>query len=217
MNMMTELKDLRHGGVLRAKMRIAGELVGGDRTLDVRNPYTGSVVGTVPKATVEEIRRAFAIAKGYKPTLTRHDRYRILYRAAEIIRDRTDEISDLITAECGLCKKDSLYEVGRACDVFVFAGNGRPSLFPGGRRLIDIGAKALPVRGRQAESQPSKQRAELVQPAERPAREPAEEGQHAPYNERIAELLNNLQGDAAAVDRPRVPGMQRKPRLNKFC
>ncbi len=123
MNMMTELKDLRHGGVLRAKMRIAGELVGGDRTLDVRNPYTGNVVGTVPKATVEEIRRAFAIAKGYKPTLTRHDRYRILYRAAEIIRGRTDEISDLITAECGLCKKDSLYEVGRACDVFIFAGN----------------------------------------------------------------------------------------------
>jgi aldehyde dehydrogenase (NAD+) len=63
------------------------------------------------------------IAKSYKATLTRHDRYRILYRAAEIIRSRTDEISDLITAECGICKKDSLYEVGRACDVFVFAGN----------------------------------------------------------------------------------------------
>ena len=32
-------------------------------------------------------------------------------------------MSDLITAECGICKKDSLYEVGRACDVFMFAGN----------------------------------------------------------------------------------------------
>jgi aldehyde dehydrogenase (NAD+) len=123
MNMMTELKDVRHGGVLHAKMRVAGELVGGDRTIDVRNPYTGAVVGTVPKATSEDIRRAFAIAKGYKPTLTRHDRYLILYRTAEILRGRTDEISDLITAECGICKKDSLYEVGRACDVFVFAGN----------------------------------------------------------------------------------------------
>ena len=123
MNMMTELKDVRHGGVLRARMRIAGEQVGGDRTIDVRNPYTGNLVGTVPKGTVDEIRRAFAIAKCYKPTLTRHDRYRILYRTAEIIRGRADEISDLITAECGICKKDSLYEVGRACDVFVFAGN----------------------------------------------------------------------------------------------
>jgi aldehyde dehydrogenase (NAD+) len=123
MNMMTELKDVRHGSLLRVKMRIAGEEVGGERTIDVGNPYTGAIVGTVPKATVGEVRRAIAIARSYKPTLTRYDRYRILYRTAEIIRSRTDEISDLITAECGICKKDSLYEVGRACDVFVFAGN----------------------------------------------------------------------------------------------
>jgi putative phosphonoacetaldehyde dehydrogenase len=123
MNMMAELKDVRHGGVLHARMRIAGEPAGGERTIDVRNPYTGAVVGTVPKATVEDVRRAFAIAKGYKPALTRHDRYRILHRTAEIIRTRADGISDLITAESGICKKDSLYEVGRACDVFVFAGN----------------------------------------------------------------------------------------------
>jgi len=123
MNMMTELQDVRHGAVLQARMRIAGELVGGERTIDVRNPYNGSLVGTVPKATVDEIRRAFAIARGYKATLTRHDRYRILHRTAEIIRSRAQPISDLITAECGICKKDSLYEVGRACDVFVFAGN----------------------------------------------------------------------------------------------
>ena len=77
----------------------------------------------MPKATVDDIRRAFAIAHGYRSTLTRHDRYRILLRAAEIIRARGDAISDLITAECGICKKDSLYEVGRACDVFLFAGN----------------------------------------------------------------------------------------------
>ena len=47
MNMMTELQDVRHGAVLQAKMRIAGELVGGERTIDVRNPYNGSLVGTV--------------------------------------------------------------------------------------------------------------------------------------------------------------------------
>ncbi|OUS17278.1 phosphonoacetaldehyde dehydrogenase, partial [Rhodospirillales bacterium 47_12_T64] len=33
-----------------------------------------------------------------------------------------DEISDVITAESGLCKKDSLYEVGRAYDVYTLAG-----------------------------------------------------------------------------------------------
>ena len=105
------------------QMRIAGERVGGDRVIEVRNPYTRAVVGTVPKATVGDIRRAFAIAKGYRSNLTRYQRYEIMHKAAALIRSRNDEISDLITAESGLCKRDTLYEVGRACDVFVFAGN----------------------------------------------------------------------------------------------
>ena len=123
MNMMTELKGVRAGHVLREAMRIGGERVGGQRAIDVHNPYTGAVVGTVPKATVEDVRRAFAIARAYKPTLTRYQRYEICKRAAELIRERGEAISDLITAECGIGKKDSRYEVGRACDVFVFAGN----------------------------------------------------------------------------------------------
>jgi putative phosphonoacetaldehyde dehydrogenase len=123
MAMIDDLGAVRAGEPLRQKMRIAGELVGGERTLDVRNPYTGALVGTVPKATVDDVRRAFVIARGYRAKLTRHDRYRICYRTAEILRAHTQQISDLITAECGIGKKDSLYEVGRACDVFTFAGN----------------------------------------------------------------------------------------------
>jgi aldehyde dehydrogenase (NAD+) len=123
MNMMTDLAELRTGRVLREKMRIAGKAVGGERVLDVHNPYTGALVGTVPKASLDDVRQALGIARAFRSKLSRHDRYRICHRAAELIRARTDEISDLITAECGICKKDSLYEVGRACDVFVFAGN----------------------------------------------------------------------------------------------
>ncbi len=104
-------------------MRIAGERVGGERVIEVRNPYTGATVGTVPKASVDDVRRAYALAKRFRPTLSRHDRYRILHRAAELLGERASAISDLITAESGLAKKDSLYEVGRARDVFTFAGN----------------------------------------------------------------------------------------------
>ena len=123
MNMMADLARVRSGSVLHEKMRIGGELVGGDRVIEVFNPYTGAVVGTVPKASVDDVRRALSTAKRFKSKLSRHDRYRICHRVAELIGSRTAEISDLITAECGICKKDSLYEVGRACDVFVFAGN----------------------------------------------------------------------------------------------
>ena len=46
----------------------------------------------------------------------------ILLRTAEILRDRKEEFARLITAESGLCWKDSLYEASRAYDVWSFAG-----------------------------------------------------------------------------------------------
>jgi aldehyde dehydrogenase (NAD+) len=121
--MLTATKAAPAATVLSESMRIAGERVGSARTLDVHNPYTGEVVGTVPRASVDDIRRAFAVARAYKPTLTRYERYEICRKAAEIIASRAAALSDLITAECGICRKDSLYEVGRARDVFTFAGN----------------------------------------------------------------------------------------------
>ena len=104
-------------------MRIAGVRVDSPRRIEVGNPWTGALVGTVPKASVEQVRHAFALARAYRPRLTRYERYAICRRASELIRERSEALSALITAESGLCRKDSLYEVGRACDVFVFAGN----------------------------------------------------------------------------------------------
>ena len=103
-------------------MRIGGERVDTAERIEVRNPYDGSVVGSVPRGTAEHVRSAFAVAAAYRPTLTRYERQRILMRTAEILVERKDAISDLITAESGLSKKDSLYEVGRAFDVFHLAG-----------------------------------------------------------------------------------------------
>ena len=105
-------------------MRIAGEKVDGDTgsVVEVFNPYNGELVGTVPRASREQVVNAFEIAASYKPTLTRYERQQILSRTADLLVARKEEISDLITAECGICKKDSLYEVGRAFDVFSLSG-----------------------------------------------------------------------------------------------
>ncbi|MEM7172045.1 MAG: phosphonoacetaldehyde dehydrogenase [Pseudomonadota bacterium] len=103
-------------------MRIAGKKVDTDARIDVMNPYDNSLVGTVPRATAAHVREAFDIAAGYRSKLTRYERQRILMRTAEIIIERKDEISDLITAELGISKKDSLYECGRAFDVFHLCG-----------------------------------------------------------------------------------------------
>jgi phosphonoacetaldehyde dehydrogenase len=109
--------------VRREALRIAGERVSTSAQGEVFNPYTRALVGTVARASLADVRRAIATAKQFRSPLTRYERYRICYRTAELLRARTEEIANLITAESGLCKKDSLYEVGRACDVFLFAGN----------------------------------------------------------------------------------------------
>ncbi len=121
--MSSVLKPKHAADFRREAMRIAGEKVHRDRVIDITNPYSGELVGSVPKATLDDVRRAFAVAKAYKPTLSRHERAQILRRAADISRTRVDEISDLITAEAGLSKKDSLYEAGRVYDVFNFGAS----------------------------------------------------------------------------------------------
>jgi len=105
----------------REAMRIAGEKVFAERVIEVRYPYTGEVVATVPKASLEDVRRAFRIARQYKPRLTRHERYKVLMKAGDLIASRRDSIARLITLESGLCIRDTLYEVGRASDVLLFA------------------------------------------------------------------------------------------------
>ena len=55
-------------------MRIGGERVARPRVIEVLNPYSGAIVGTVPKAAVEDVRRAFAVAAAYQATLTRNVR-----------------------------------------------------------------------------------------------------------------------------------------------
>jgi phosphonoacetaldehyde dehydrogenase len=104
-------------------LRIAGKKVSRDRHIEVRHPYSGELVGTVPKATVEDVKQALRIARDFRSTLTRHDRYKILMKAGAIIASKRNALAHLITLESGLCLKDSHYEVGRASDVLLFAAN----------------------------------------------------------------------------------------------
>ena len=106
---------------VREAMRIAGEKVHSGSVIEIRYPYTGELVATVPKASLADVRRAIHIARQYQPKLTRHERYKILMRAGEIIASRKETMARLITLESGLCIKDTLYEVGRASDVLLFS------------------------------------------------------------------------------------------------
>jgi phosphonoacetaldehyde dehydrogenase len=108
--------------VRREAMRIAGKRVETDQQIEVLNPYNGAVVGTVPASRAEHVREAFAKAKAFKPKLTRYERQQILLKTADLLAARKEDFARLITAESGLCWKDSLYEASRAYDVYSFAG-----------------------------------------------------------------------------------------------
>ena len=108
-------------------MRLAGKKVGaelsGDRTIVVHNPFTQEVLGTVPKISKEQLIALFEQSKAYQADLTRFERANILNKAAAIVRERVQTISKVISAEAGLCLKDSIYEVGRVADVLQFGAN----------------------------------------------------------------------------------------------
>ncbi|KJF67935.1 phosphonoacetaldehyde dehydrogenase [Rhizobium nepotum] len=103
-------------------MRIAGKRVDADDVVEVRYPWNDAVIGTVPAGNAGHARQAFEIAAAYQPKLTRYERQRILLKAAELLVARREEVSDLITLELGISRQDSLYEVGRAFDVFTLCG-----------------------------------------------------------------------------------------------
>jgi putative phosphonoacetaldehyde dehydrogenase len=108
--------------VRKEAMRIGGEKVHSDAVIEVRYPYTNEVIGTVPAGTADHAKRAFEIAANYRPKLTRYERQQILFKTAELIRDRKEEIAHWLTLELGICYQHALYETGRSYDVFMLTG-----------------------------------------------------------------------------------------------
>lgn len=118
---MTDIAEFIRENQLDA-MRLGGQTLGAgrERHIPVVNPYTGERLGQVPKATLEEVRHAYAWAHAYQSRLTRYERAAILNKTAALARDHLQDIARLISAESGLCMKDALYEAGRVSDVLLF-------------------------------------------------------------------------------------------------
>ncbi len=103
-------------------MRIAGRKVDTIDRVPVFYPFTGEEVGSVPAGQAEHAREAFAIAKAYRPDLSRYQRQQILLTTARIIAERKVELAAIIVAELGISRADALYECGRAQDVYSLTG-----------------------------------------------------------------------------------------------
>ena len=113
MTTITDLFDL--------PLLIDGREVRTTDSIAVHYPYTGQVVGSVPKLTRSEVTAVLDRASERKFTLSRHERAQILNRIADHLEADAENFARLITLESGLCLKDTTYELRRAQDVFRFA------------------------------------------------------------------------------------------------
>ena len=99
-------------------MYIAGKEISSEGNIDVIDPFNNNVVAQVPAATPDQVAEAFHLSASYSAKLSRYERQQILQKIAELLIKNKEDLSDIITSELGICKQDSLYEVGRAFDVF---------------------------------------------------------------------------------------------------
>lgn len=100
---------------------LAGQPLASGRPLTIRNPYSGDTVGQVLMADRPNTEAAIHQALQAPRNLSRFDRHTILDRAGRLLADRLEDFANLITAESGLCLRETRYEVGRALDVLRFA------------------------------------------------------------------------------------------------
>ena len=101
----------------------------GGKSEPILNPATGESIGTVPIANRGDLDRALAAAdKGFKTwrKVSAFERYKLMRKAAEILRTRVAEIGETMTLEQGKPLAEAKVEPASAADVIDwFAEEGR--------------------------------------------------------------------------------------------
>ena len=103
-------------------MLIAGEWTAGSGTIPVLNPYDGSEVDTIPRASEAEIDRAIGYAaEGARlvKAMSGYERSQLLMRAAALMEERLEDLARTITLEEGKIIAEARLEVDRARETIV--------------------------------------------------------------------------------------------------
>jgi acyl-CoA reductase-like NAD-dependent aldehyde dehydrogenase len=80
----------------------------------VHDRWTGELIGTVACAGAAEVDAAVSALAGWRGAPNPAERAAILTRAAETLEARVAKFAQLITAESGVCRAETVREVGRA-------------------------------------------------------------------------------------------------------
>lgn len=110
-------------------MMASGTAAEDDKTIDIYNPATNELIGTIASAAKGDLNRALMAAeRGFKVwcKVTPFERSKILRRAADLMRERSDVIALALTREQGKPISDARAEVLSSADLFDwFAEEGR--------------------------------------------------------------------------------------------
>ena len=104
------------------QLHIAGQwrdAVAGD-TMPVENPATGETIGTVARAWIADLDQALeAASKGFAVwrKTSAFDRYKLLRKAATLLRERADQIAPLMTLEQGKPVGEARMEILANADI----------------------------------------------------------------------------------------------------
>ena len=102
------------------RMLVAGEWTAGAQQEELRGPYSGEVIDTVPVADVRDVDRAIATAvrgAAHQRQLTGYEREGILRRAGDIADARADDLARTISQETGKPIGEAKGEASRVGDL----------------------------------------------------------------------------------------------------
>jgi len=111
------------------RMLIGEKWVDKDEKIEVRNPYNNKLVDTVPAGDKKDVEAAIKAAEeGFRINrdLPVHRRISILYKTAEIIRNRQEEFARMIATEGSKTIREARKEASRCMDtITISAEEGR--------------------------------------------------------------------------------------------
>ncbi len=103
---------------------MGGREVFSEASLDVLNPFDGSVVATVPSASAAQVADAVDAAEvgaAVVASMSRRERADVLRRVSESLGDRTEELALTIATESGKTLREARGEVARAVETFALS------------------------------------------------------------------------------------------------
>lgn len=113
------------------KMFIGGEWIRGEKTVEVRNPYNGDVLGALPQATAQQVDRAVAHAYAHRSLMAEmpiHKRAAILEKTAVVLSANKEKMVRSMILESGKPRKWAEGEVKRGIENLKFAAEACKSI-----------------------------------------------------------------------------------------